>query len=83
QALSDKALGSLMLLVASFVFIYYTTWAIVLPLLPPENPIHDYFLPREWAVRIPAIILLLGLSAVGTFVATVMIKEGRKQRAKA
>lgn len=30
QAVSDKALGSSMLLVAAFVFVYYTTWAILL-----------------------------------------------------
>lgn len=89
-----------MLLVASVVFVYYTTWALVLvrgssprvpcwlkpaspqPLLPPDNAAHKYFLPREWAVRIPALILLLGLSAVGAFVSTVMIREGRKRRAK-
>ncbi|KZV90254.1 hypothetical protein EXIGLDRAFT_569411, partial [Exidia glandulosa HHB12029] len=79
QAVSDKALGSLMLLVASVVFVYYTTWALVLPFLPPDNAVHQYFLPREWAVRIPALILLLGLSAVGAFVSTVMIREGRKR----
>jgi hypothetical protein len=30
QGTSDKAMGSVMLLVASFVFVYYTTWAILL-----------------------------------------------------
>jgi dolichyl-phosphate mannosyltransferase polypeptide 2 regulatory subunit len=30
QAVSDKALGGLMLLVASSVFTYYTTWAMLL-----------------------------------------------------
>ena len=30
QAVSDKALGGAMLLVASVVFAYYTTWAILL-----------------------------------------------------
>ncbi|KAH7103840.1 dolichol phosphate-mannose biosynthesis regulatory [Auriculariales sp. MPI-PUGE-AT-0066] len=82
MAVSDKALGSLMLLVASVVFVYYTVWALVLPLIPQDNSIHDYFPAREWAVRIPAIILFLGLSAVGAFVSMVMVKEGQKRKAK-
>lgn len=87
-----------MLLVAAAVFVYYTTWAIVLvcltiashvsltvsqPFLPDTHPVHAYFLPREWAVRIPAMILVLGLSSVGLFVANVMVNEGRKKAAKA
>ena len=30
QAASDKALGGLMILVAAFVFCYYTVWAMLL-----------------------------------------------------
>jgi len=30
QGVSDKVLGGVMLLVAAFVFTYYTTWAILL-----------------------------------------------------
>ncbi|KAF9510795.1 hypothetical protein BS47DRAFT_1246773, partial [Hydnum rufescens UP504] len=82
QTSSDKAVGALALLVAAIVFIYYTLWAIILPFFPPTHSIHDYFPEREWAVRIPALILVVGLAAVGSFVGSVLIKEGRKRRAK-
>lgn len=38
QAVSDKALGGSMLLVAAFVFVYYTTWAILLVSTPRHRP---------------------------------------------
>ncbi|CAE6454330.1 unnamed protein product [Rhizoctonia solani] len=78
----DKALGAAMLLVAAFVFVYYTTWAILLPLFPAEHPLQSLFPPREWAVRLPAFILCVGLAAIGSFIGMVMVKEGRKQRQK-
>ena len=37
QAISDKALGGLMIFVAIFVFVYYTVWALLLvSFLPPS-----------------------------------------------
>ncbi|CAE6420862.1 unnamed protein product [Rhizoctonia solani] len=78
----DKALGAVMLFVAAFVFVYYTTWAILLPFFPPDHALQSLFPPREWAVRLPAFILCVGLAAIGSFIAMVMVKEGRKQRQK-
>jgi len=80
---SDKALGSIMLLAASTVFIYYTTWAILLPFFDVANPIHGWFLPREWAVRLPAFILVVGLSAIGLFLGSTIMMENRKKAQQA
>ncbi|KAF8334323.1 uncharacterized protein EI90DRAFT_2970777 [Cantharellus anzutake] len=82
MAASDKLVGAGALLVAVIVFVYYTLWALILPFFPPEHPIHNHFPPREWAVRIPAFLLVVGLSAVGAFIGSVLIKEGRKRREK-
>ncbi|KAG9318508.1 hypothetical protein JVU11DRAFT_599 [Chiua virens] len=90
-----------MLLVAAFVFVYYTTWAILLvstspsfvlqftshvqqPFFDKSSPIHDYFPPREWAIRLPAFLLVVGLSGIGWFVGSTILKEKAKkaQRAK-
>ncbi|KAI6109010.1 hypothetical protein EV401DRAFT_395728 [Pisolithus croceorrhizus] len=101
MALSDMALGGSMLLVAAFVFVYYTTWTILLASLPSHrtfpffltlclqpffdvsNPIHDYFPAREWAVRLPAFILVVGLSGIGFFVGFTIAKENKKKALKA
>ncbi|KAF8590614.1 hypothetical protein K439DRAFT_1329563, partial [Ramaria rubella] len=81
-AVSDKALGGLMLLVASVIFVYYTVWAIFLPFLPNSHPIHDVFPAREWAIRLPAFVLVVGLFIVGLFVGIVVMKERAKKNVK-
>ncbi|PBK78203.1 hypothetical protein ARMSODRAFT_873888, partial [Armillaria solidipes] len=83
QGTSDKALGGAMLLAAAVVFTYYTTWAILLPFFDPASQIHDFFPAREWAVRLPAFILVVGLSVIGFFIGSTVIKEKRKQAQKA
>ncbi|KZP19461.1 hypothetical protein FIBSPDRAFT_827990 [Athelia psychrophila] len=83
MAASDKALGGAMLLTASIVFVYYTIWAILLPFFDKTSPIHDYFPAREWAIRLPAFILVIGLAVIGTFVGSTIMKENRKKAQKA
>jgi dolichyl-phosphate mannosyltransferase polypeptide 2 regulatory subunit len=83
MGVTDKALGGSMLFVAAAVFIYYTTWAILLPFFDISSPIHEFFPPREWAVRLPAFILVAGLGAVGSFIGTTIIKENRRKAEKA
>lgn len=70
------------LLTAAFVFSYYTIWALILPLLPIDSGLHEKFPAREWAVKLPAAILLVGLTAIGGFLGMVMLKEAQKQKAK-
>lgn len=93
-----------MLLLAAFVFTYYTTWAILLvsstglrlpcdivdsyspvfqPFFDASSPIHNFFPAREWAVRLPAFLLVIGLSGIGLFVGSTIMKENRKKAQKA
>jgi len=72
-----------MLLVALFVFVYYTIWAILLPLLDPSDPIHDFFPAREWAVRLPVFLLVVGLTGIGFFIGSTIVKENKKRAQKA
>ncbi|ETW85888.1 hypothetical protein HETIRDRAFT_122363 [Heterobasidion irregulare TC 32-1] len=72
-----------MMLAAAFVFTYYTIWAILLPFFDPASPIHGWFPSREWAVRLPAFTLVVGLSAIGLFVGSTIVKENRKKAQKA
>jgi len=80
---SDKALGGCMLLAASFVFTYYTTWAVLLPFFDSSSPIHSWFPVREWAVRVPAFILVIGLTTIGIFVGYTISEENKKKAQKA
>ncbi|KAL4067656.1 dolichol phosphate-mannose biosynthesis regulatory [Scleroderma citrinum] len=72
-----------MLLTAIFVFVYYTTWTILLPFFDVTSLIHGYFPAREWAVRLPAFILVVGLSGIGFFVGSTIIKEKKRRAQKA
>ena len=83
QALSDRIIGGAFLAVATFVFVYYTLWALVLvrfwtltqPFFPADASIQSYFPARVWAVRLPALLLVAGLGLIGLFIASVIRKQ--------
>ncbi|KAI4217071.1 MAG: hypothetical protein LQ351_000380 [Letrouitia transgressa] len=79
----DKLVGMAMLVTATAIFLYYTTWTLFMPFVDPGHPFHDFFPPRVWAIRIPVILILLGSAVVGSFLSMVMIRSNRKQAAKA
>ncbi|PWN21026.1 hypothetical protein BCV69DRAFT_282530 [Microstroma glucosiphilum] len=83
MALSDRIVGGGMLFVAAFVFSYYTLWAFLTPFLATDSSLHSFFPSRVWAVRLPALVLVLGLGLVGAFVGKVMMAEEKKKREKA
>ncbi|KAF8212194.1 dolichol phosphate-mannose biosynthesis regulatory [Mycena galopus ATCC 62051] len=80
---SDKLLGGTMLLTAAVVFTYYTTWAMLLPFFDSSSEIHNFFPPREWALRLPAGILFVGVVAIAAFVGNTIVKENRKKARQA
>lgn len=89
QAFSDRIIGGAFLAVATFVFVYYTLWALVTvcssltqPFFPADASIQGYFPPRVWAVRLPAILLVLGLSFIGAFIASVVRKQAIARKEK-
>ncbi|KAJ7219314.1 dolichol phosphate-mannose biosynthesis regulatory, partial [Mycena pura] len=81
MAASDKVLGGAMLFAAAVVFTYYTTWAMLLPFFDSSSELHAFFPSREWAVRLPAFILVVGVSAIGTFVGSTIIR-GQREKAR-
>jgi dolichyl-phosphate mannosyltransferase polypeptide 2 regulatory subunit len=52
------------------------------PFLPSDHPLNEFFLAREWAFRLPAFLIVVGISAVAFFIATVLRNERRKQERK-
>ncbi|KAJ1908173.1 Dolichol phosphate-mannose biosynthesis regulatory protein [Tieghemiomyces parasiticus] len=82
SATQDKAVGAFLLLVSVAVFGYYTIWTIIMPFVDEDHPFHAFFLPREYAIRIPVVLILLGLTVVGAFLSLVMIKSEKKKAVK-
>jgi dolichyl-phosphate mannosyltransferase polypeptide 2 regulatory subunit len=78
---SDRATGLLFLLIAAVVFGYYTFWTMVLPFLPADHPAQAAFPPKEFAILIPVALLIVGISGVGAFLASVMLKQAKKKKA--
>lgn len=53
------------------------------PFFDTSSPIHDLFPPREWAIRLPAFLLVVGLTGIGLFIGSTIVKENRKKAQKA
>lgn len=71
-----------MLAVATGVFGYYTAWVFLLPFLDDDNLLQKFFLPRDYAIKLPVLLLLLAALAVGSFVGRVLIKNAQKEKLK-
>ncbi|KAM9906119.1 hypothetical protein OXX79_001736 [Metschnikowia pulcherrima] len=71
-----------MLGVATAVFSYYTAWVFLVPFLDTDSVLQSFFLPRDYAIKLPILLLLLAALAVGTFIGNVMIKNAEKEKLK-
>ncbi|XP_069774394.1 dolichol phosphate-mannose biosynthesis regulatory protein isoform X1 [Narcine bancroftii] len=71
----DQLVGMGLVGFSLMLFTYYTIWVIVLPFVDSRHVLHSYFLPREYAVILPAVAGLLLVLLVGTFIAVVMWKN--------
>ena len=78
----------MLLFCSSVLFVYYVLWVLAMvasptstanpqPFVDEDHPLHDLFPPREYAIKIPVLFILLLLAVVGTFVSMVMIKSDR------
>ncbi|XP_053852446.1 dolichol phosphate-mannose biosynthesis regulatory protein [Anomalospiza imberbis] len=77
---TDQLVGFGLVAFSLVLFVYYTLWIIVLPFIDSDHGIHQYFLPREYAVIIPVAAGLLLLLFIGVFIMFVMWKS--RKRAK-
>ncbi|RKP30601.1 putative dolichol phosphate-mannose biosynthesis regulatory subunit [Metschnikowia bicuspidata] len=71
--------------VAIAVFSYYSAWVFLLPFLDDDNLLQSFFLPREYAIKLPLLLLLLGFLAVGAFIGKVLnnAQQEKKKSMKA
>mmetsp|Transcript_21882 Transcript_21882/g.36620 ORF Transcript_21882/g.36620 Transcript_21882/m.36620 type:complete len:83 (-) Transcript_21882:142-390(-) len=82
MAYSDKILGAAMLTLSFFIFVYYSAWVLLLPFVEEGHPVYDYFLPKEYAISIPATLLVIGVVVVGMFIGITVIRLGNKKKTK-
>ncbi|BGP19468.1 hypothetical protein JCM10213_006288 [Rhodosporidiobolus nylandii] len=80
QTLSDHTLGGILLFSNIALFGYYTLWTLLTPFLPSSSPLLILFpLSREWAIRIPVLILLFGLCFVGMVTGFVVVETAKRK----
>ncbi|XP_017665902.1 PREDICTED: dolichol phosphate-mannose biosynthesis regulatory protein [Lepidothrix coronata] len=72
---TDQLVGFGLVAFSLILFVYYTLWIIVLPFIDNNHGIHQYFLPREYAVIIPVVAGLLLVLFIGVFIVIVMWKS--------
>ncbi|KAG2225819.1 dolichol phosphate-mannose biosynthesis regulatory [Phascolomyces articulosus] len=80
---TDKAVGAVAFFSAVAIFIYYTLWSLVMPFVDEDHPLQNYFPPWEYAIRIPLILLIVGLTVIFTFLGLAMAKSKNSQTKKA
>ncbi|KAI0328595.1 dolichol phosphate-mannose biosynthesis regulatory protein Dpm2, partial [Cubamyces sp. BRFM 1775] len=69
----------LLLFVAS-VFLYYSVWTLLLPFLVDSSPVHAWFPSREWAIRIPTLLVILGLSSIALFLGARIVGDMKSEK---
>lgn len=67
---------------ATAVFSYYSAWVFLLPFLDDDSVLQSFFLPREYAIKLPLLLLLLGFLAVGSFIGKVLVNNAQKEKLK-
>ncbi|XVF13668.1 hypothetical protein REPUB_Repub08aG0227800 [Reevesia pubescens] len=76
--LADRAVGFLLSFISLSMFTYYTFWVIFLPFVDSDNFIHNYFLPKEYAILIPVCVGVVVLCLLCVFIGFVMLKSKKK-----
>ncbi|KWU44564.1 hypothetical protein RHOSPDRAFT_33891 [Rhodotorula sp. JG-1b] len=80
--LDDHTFGPIGLACTIPSFGYYTCWTLLTPFLPDSSPLLALSpLPREWAIRIAALVILVGLCFVAMLTGFVLVETAHKNGA--
>ncbi|KAI8339546.1 dolichol phosphate-mannose biosynthesis regulatory [Chlamydoabsidia padenii] len=80
---ADKLVGAAAFGIAWVIFIYYTLWALVMPLLDEDSSLQQYFPAFEYAVTLPFAVLVVGIIGILGFFTYASAKQKAKQTKKA
>ena len=84
--MSSKTVGSGLASLGAFIFFYYSTWVFVTvisnqPFIHSEHWLNAYFLDRRWAVRIPQILLVVGVSLLLSLLVVTLLCSKKEKKA--
>jgi dolichol phosphate-mannose biosynthesis regulatory protein len=75
MGLSDKIVGYGLIGVSIIIFTYYTAWVCLMPFIPSDSLLHDFFLPQHYAIAIPATLLCVGLALIGLTASLILLSS--------
>ncbi|KAK9465383.1 dolichol phosphate-mannose biosynthesis regulatory, partial [Lipomyces arxii] len=61
--------------ISTVVFLYYTIWILIMPFVDTTHPVQNIFPSREWAIKMPVILLLSAAAIIGSFLGIVMVRS--------
>eukprot|EP01016_Furgasonia_blochmanni_P023273 TRINITY_DN2517_c0_g1_i4.p2 TRINITY_DN2517_c0_g1~~TRINITY_DN2517_c0_g1_i4.p2 ORF type:complete len:118 (+),score=8.06 TRINITY_DN2517_c0_g1_i4:138-491(+) len=77
--MSSKVVGLGFVSAGLAIFVYYTVWVFVLPLLPQNHYLRPYFLSAEVAWSAPLILLAIFLLGIAYLFRSVYSAQKKKQ----
>ena len=84
---SDRVVGGALMGIAVAVWVYYTTWTLVVPFMEEgSSSLTEFFPPQIYAVAVPSLLLVLLLLGVGAFIGLTVMKaslaKAKKEKSK-
>ena len=79
----DRAIGFVLLAFSIALYVYYSLWVLVTPFVEDGHFLLQLFPDKHWAIIIPSVTLIVGLSVIGALIGLLMIKGGAKTKPKA
>ncbi|KAG2199250.1 hypothetical protein INT47_010625 [Mucor saturninus] len=79
---SDKIFGATAVSAAVTIFTYFSFWTFIVPFLDEDSSLQKFFLPYQYAIYLPAAVLVAALSLVTAFFVKTTSKSKDSQKAK-
>lgn len=79
---ADERCGKISLGLLLCSLLYYTLWVIVVPFVDRDHYFQQYFPPREYAILMVVLVIVVGLVVLTAFIGLVMFHHGRQQNKK-
>ena len=74
----QRTLGLIVVLISSFLYVYYTVWMLITPSIDEDHTIQGYFPDRMYGVLIPTLIGYLAIAGAMTIAGMILINDNKQ-----
>ena len=75
----QRALGLLMAVIATTLYLYYTVWMLMTPFIDADHSLQDYFPDRMYGVMGPTLFGYLLISVCFTTMGIVLVNDSQER----